>query len=447
MGGVVDNPRPARLDPVTFPTVPVPPAAPATPGSPCLTLRAGPVPGTAPPPGPGLLLALDPALPAWAVEGSPARPEDPPARALRLGPGWAEAGDRPAPLALVQAWTEALLQHRPARLHLEGWHGAQAELLRLALAFELPVTLDAAAEAGLREGPRAASPAARRWQDGLRALWQDAAAANASQATAPPWSRPGFDYGLYALAQRDHALLQAQQAGPLGPLKACRRVLDVGSGSGIALDLLAREGVAGEGLEPDRASARHARSLGLAVHEAPAPRWLAETAERYDGLHCSHVVEHLRIEAVQALLAGCARVLEPGGLAVFTFPDPESIRSQLLGFWRDPEHVRFYHPALIESMARVQGLRCVYSNQRADGRTVGPFAMQPPALPPLPPADAPGLLGRLRRRLGLAGRSELAALEARLAWQQGLIERLWAVNQTWAWDDNAVLVLRKEAGA
>lgn len=399
------------------------------------------------PEGPGLLLALDAALPSWAVAGAPARPEDPPARALRLGPGWAEAGDRPAPHALVQAFVEALLAHRPALLRLEGWHGAQAELLRLALAFELPLELDAAAAAGLQAGPVADTPHARRWQAGLRRLWQEAVDAGPADAAAPPWSRPGLDYGLYALAQRDHALLQTLQAGPLGPLKGCRRVLDVGAGSGVALDLLAREGVAGEGLEPDRASVRHARSLGLRMHEAAGPRWLAETAERYDGLHCSHVVEHLRIEEVQALLAGCARVLEPGGLAVFTFPDPESIRSQLLGFWRDPEHVRFYHPALVEAMARVQGLRCVYSNQRADGRTVGPFAMQPPVPPPAPPAVRPGLLGRLRRRLGLAGRGELAALETRLAWQQGLIEQLWAVNQTWAWDDNAVLVLRKEEAA
>jgi hypothetical protein len=50
------------------------------------------------------------------------------------------------------------------------------------------------------------------------------------------------------------------------------------------------------------------------------------------------------------------RAVEPGGTVVLVFPDPESIRSQLLGFWRDPEHVRFYHPDLIELMARAHGL-------------------------------------------------------------------------------------------
>ena len=53
-------------------------------------------------------------------------------------------------------------------------------------------------------------------------------------------------------------------------------------------------------------------------------------------------------------------------------PNPESIRMQLFGFWRDPEHVRFYHPELLEGVCQHAGLQVTYTN-RADT----PFAIAP----------------------------------------------------------------------
>jgi hypothetical protein len=38
------------------------------------------------------------------------------------------------------------------------------------------------------------------------------------------------------------------------------------------------------------------------------------------------------------------------------FPNPESVRMQLSGFWKDPEHVRFYHPELIGAVCGHYGL-------------------------------------------------------------------------------------------
>ncbi len=38
-----------------------------------------------------------------------------------------------------------------------------------------------------------------------------------------------------------------------------------------------------------------------------------------------------------------------------------------------------------------------------------------------------------------------ARLQQRVDELEGAVRSLWAVNQTWAWDDNAVLRLRKPA--
>jgi hypothetical protein len=41
---------------------------------------------------------------------------------------------------------------------------------------------------------------------------------------------------------------------------------------------------------------------------------------------------------------------------VAVFPNPESVRMQLSGFWKDPEHVRFYHADLIGAVCAHYGL-------------------------------------------------------------------------------------------
>jgi hypothetical protein len=53
------------------------------------------------------------------------------------------------------------------------------------------------------------------------------------------------------------------------------------------------------------------------------------------------------------------------------------------------------------------------------------------------------LWARCVHALGLATTADLAALQVQNQHQQQLIEQLWQVNQTWAWEDNVVLHLRK----
>jgi hypothetical protein len=104
--------------------------------------------------------------------------------------------------------------------------------------------------------------------------------------------------------------------------------------------------------------------------------------------------------------------------------------------------VRFYHPELVELLAGMFGLKLLASSLDAPGRQVVPFRLRPPLPQPATPPTA-GLGARIRRRLGIAGAEELAAERARADALEVALRRLWAVNQTWAWDDNAVLCFRK----
>ena len=136
-------------------------------------------------------------------------------------------------------------------------------------------------------------------------------------------------------------------------------------------------------------------------------------------------------------------------------------------FWRDPEHVRFYHPELIASMATVQGFQVEWSSYDEQPHEVIPFSENPGQLPapapmPSPPVAPPptawsallGLLGlqstRSARENQEQWRAWAGAVTDVLGRQQDFIDQvaertdtLWRLNHTWAWNDNATIRLRR----
>jgi O-antigen chain-terminating methyltransferase len=210
--------------------------------------------------------------------------------------------------------------------------------------------------------------------------------------------------------------------------------------------------------------------MGLDVTVADALEFLDQTRDSFDGVYCSHFVEHLPFEAVKRTLQLIARRMVKGGILVLVFPDPESIRSQLLGFWRDPEHVRFYHPELIALIAATVGFELEWSSYMEQPHSVAPFTANPPpsdrvGAPPLlvggESVSALGFGERVLQLLGLVTQKRFRRLEERLSgwsnelavyfrqcaeFDQQLENRtnvLWSVNQTWSWNDNVTLRLRK----
>lgn len=279
-----------------------------------------------------------------------------------------------------------------------------------------------------------------------------------------------FDYSLYEWLLRDHPLLTKMQRGEVGHFTGCRSVLDVGCGAGIFLDLLRRENISATGVERNSLVAEYGKSKGLQIATADALAYVETCDTLFDGIYCSHFIEHLPVESVQRLLERLVTCLDEGGTLVLVFPDPESIRSQLLGFWRDPEHVRFYHPELVTTMAAAVDLELVWSSYDEQPHEVASFSSTPPEVDLAEPLQFEAsselskplsFLQKLMSHFGLVPASRLERLENHVASVTASLENqarlqysamtqleqrtrdLWKVNQTWSWNDNVTLTFKK----
>lgn len=377
--------------------------------------------------------------------------------------------------ALNSVLARKVMHHRPDQIVVWGLNGATVDLPRVAALLGLPCyvvlnsaltePLESMAAVWLKDSfskATAVSALDAKSVEGwgsyalqISSTFDLAEIAGAEDIVQP--ASQGFDYSLYELCSRDHSLIVRMQEHDVEHFRGCHAVLDIGCGAGLFLQLLEEQGISSRGVERNPVIADYANGAGLNVIEADSLEYLRESKSKHDGIYCSHFVEHLPIEVLQEMLKLMADCLEPGGVLVLTFPDPESIRSQLLGFWRDPEHVRFYHPDLIRVMTEGEGLLCEWSSYEGQPHEVYPFQLEPEAIEraELTKQDyaKPSVLQRILRRLGVASTADLKQLDTlkqQLEYQQNYIDQLeertrqlWNVNKTWAWNDNVTLRFRK----
>jgi 2-polyprenyl-3-methyl-5-hydroxy-6-metoxy-1,4-benzoquinol methylase len=139
------------------------------------------------------------------------------------------------------------------------------------------------------------------------------------------------------------------------------RLLDVGCGSGRFLALMRRAGWQVSGIEPDPRAAAVARDrFGIEVR----PGGLDEARFRgrsFDAIVLSHVIEHAA--GPLALLAGCRRLLRPGGCLALSTPNIESRGHNLFGAaWLHldvPRHLQLFPASGLAAVLRRAGFEHV----------------------------------------------------------------------------------------
>jgi SAM-dependent methyltransferase len=143
-------------------------------------------------------------------------------------------------------------------------------------------------------------------------------------------------------------------------------VLDLGCGTGVFLELLRERSVRGVGIDSFPPCIEACRKKGLEAHQAELLMYVEGAADRYDGIFCSHIVEHLTPDTVLKLLAHCQRILRPGGRIIIVTPNTRDIEVITERFWLDITHVRPYPIPLLEKMLEHSGFSIAQSGLDAD---------------------------------------------------------------------------------
>ena len=184
------------------------------------------------------------------------------------------------------------------------------------------------------------------------------------------------------------------------------RVLDVGPGRGEWLALLAEAGVPAVGVEDNPTMVTRLQARGLDVVSADGIGHLrAVPPASLDAVTAFHVVEHLDVEALLALLAAACRALRPGGLLVAETPNPTNLVMGACNFHLDPTHRAPIPPAQLEFLVRAVGFADVQVWPLHPKEDVDLSGL---ALPGVDPAGSAAVAGALQK--GLFGPQDYAVL-------------------------------------
>ncbi len=161
-----------------------------------------------------------------------------------------------------------------------------------------------------------------------------------------------------------------------------RPILDLGCGRGEWLELLGEEGLETHGVDLNRMMVAECAERGLNVTGADALEYLRSLADASQGAVTGfHIIEHLPLETLVALIAETRRVLHPGGLAIFESPNCKNLMVGASNFNIDPTHRNPVYPETARFMLSAHGferleiayLSPVDTSAVADVETVHPI--------------------------------------------------------------------------
>lgn len=133
-------------------------------------------------------------------------------------------------------------------------------------------------------------------------------------------------------------------------------ILDLGCGRGEWLELLRENRYVAEGVDSNRVLVQQCHGLGFNVTEADVIGFLRkQLSNSFGAITGFHLIEHLSLRDLIALLDESRRVLKPGGLVIFETPNPTNLFVSTYDFYRDPSHIRPVHPDTINFLLEMRG--------------------------------------------------------------------------------------------
>lgn len=132
--------------------------------------------------------------------------------------------------------------------------------------------------------------------------------------------------------------------------------LDIGCGRGEWLDILITAGFTGKGCDTNVHMVETCRHRGLQVELTDGLSYLRSLPNTSLSIvSAMHVIEHLPIETLLALLDASLAALKPGGILILESPNPQNILVGAHNFYLDPTHERPLPMQLTEFLVESRG--------------------------------------------------------------------------------------------
>lgn len=133
-------------------------------------------------------------------------------------------------------------------------------------------------------------------------------------------------------------------------------LVDIGCGRGEWLDLLKEHELAAHGIDLNRIMVEECKNRGLEVIEADALSYLRSLPDHsVSAITGIHIIEHLALPILIAILDESLRVLIPGGLVIFETPNPENLVVGACTFYMDPTHRNPLPPLMAQYLLEARG--------------------------------------------------------------------------------------------
>lgn len=151
----------------------------------------------------------------------------------------------------------------------------------------------------------------------------------------------------------------------------CKNVLDLGSGRGEFLELLAEKKIHATGVDMYHPFVDYCRMRGYTVVCDDAVDYLRHQKDAScDGIFAAQLAEHLSTKDLLDLCKESYRVLEDGKTLILETPNPACMSIYMNSFYLDPTHSKPVHPKTLEYFLKKAGfskVEVVYTEQSKVG--------------------------------------------------------------------------------
>lgn len=161
----------------------------------------------------------------------------------------------------------------------------------------------------------------------------------------------------------DKELDQLVKQKYVGHFNGCRQLLDIGCGEGVFLELCKKASINAIGVDASQKRVSRCRKNGFNAVKADIFEFLDTTRKKFDGVFCSHFVEHLEPLNLALLLNLINRSMKKNGKLVMVTPNSRSPQVHLFHFWKDTSHKRFYPADTLEALLKKSGFEITESGK------------------------------------------------------------------------------------